>query len=47
MILASPGVLGRKWCVGEIVTAKLHDAPLTSLGGGGLGFRVWGLGLRV
>ncbi|CAE7243445.1 RPS6 [Symbiodinium natans] len=24
VILASPGILARKWCVGEIVTAKLH-----------------------
>ncbi|CAE7247064.1 RPS6, partial [Symbiodinium microadriaticum] len=24
VVLASPGILARKWCVGEIVTAKLH-----------------------
>ncbi|CAE6973040.1 RPS6 [Symbiodinium natans] len=25
VILASPGILGRKWCVGEITTANLHN----------------------
>eukprot|EP00439_Symbiodinium_sp_Y106_P028760 s5243_g3.t1 len=25
VVLASPGILARKWCVGEIVTAKLHN----------------------